>query len=191
MKKVYNTISSLAEHMSYARVMTALVASIAILVGGLLSANTYYELSRYPVRLFAGQLAFSPEKVAEWYQFLVANDTLNIYIKTQYIDFIFIFGLMATIFFTQLLIVKLNTKGSRWYTFAVGMCFWGPLLATADIWENLTTLTMLSNPTGFTPTLAYIASSFTVWKLSWSLIGTTLVVVQLISLSYRKIMNIK
>jgi hypothetical protein len=187
MKKLYNNISSLADRMSYMWVITTLITSIAFLVGGLVSANNYYELSKYPVRLFAGQLAFNPERVAEWYQFLISNNTLDLYIQTQYLDFIFIFGLMATIFFTQILLVKLNPKESGWYRFAVGMCLWGPFLASADIWENLTTLTMLENPANFAPWLAYLASSFTVWKLSWSLIGTSLVVIQFISLGYRKL----
>jgi len=187
MKIHYNAISSLAERMTYASVIFYLLTSIVFLVGGLVSANKYYGLSGYPVQLFAGQLAFNPEKVARWYQFLISNNTLDLYIKTQYLDFIFIFGLMATIFFTQILLVKLNPKESAWYRFAVGMCVWGPLLATADIWENITTLTMLASPTNFTPWLAYLASSFTVWKLSWSLVGTSLVVLQFISLGYRKL----
>ena len=189
MKKLYNNISSLAERMSYMGVIIALMTSIVFLVGGLVSANKYYELSKYPVQIFAGQLAFSPERVTGWYQFLISNNTLNLYIQTQYLDFIFIFGLMATIFFTQILLVKLNPKESMWYRFAVWMCLWGPLLASADIWENLVTLSMLSNPTNFAPWLAYLASSFTVWKLSWSLIGTSLVVIQFISLGYRSLKN--
>jgi len=187
MKRIYTKIENLALKQSYLMVLIFIGISAFVLTKGLSSANEHYALSKYPPPLFPGQLAFSPEKVKGWYQFLIDNNTLDVYIKTQYIDFIFIFGLMATIFFTQLLIAKLNPKTSKWYTFAIGMCFWGSLLATADIWENIVTLTMLNNPTNFSPWLAYLASSFTVWKLSWAIIGCSLVIIQFISLLVRKI----
>ncbi|MCE3008323.1 MAG: hypothetical protein LW884_08275 [Bacteroidetes bacterium] len=167
--------------------LATLAVSVAVLVLGLRAANRQYALSEYPPELFAGQLAFSPGKVAAWYQFLIRNETLDIYIETQYLDFVFIFGLMATIFFVQLLLVKLNPMDGSWYRFAVGMVFWGPLLATADIWENLATLAMLPNPTDFNPALAYLASSLTVWKLCWALLGTSLVVIQCLSLLVRRL----
>jgi hypothetical protein len=187
MKRIYRKIETLASNQSYVSIIIFTCISAFVLTKGLSSANEHYALSKYPPSLFPGQLAFSPEKVKGWYQFLIDNNTLDVYITTQYIDFIFILGLMATIFFTQLLIAKLNPTPSKWYAFAISMCFWGPLLATADIWENIVTLTMLNNPTNFSPWLAYLASSFTVWKLSWAITGCSLVIIQFISLLVRKI----
>jgi len=58
MREIYKKILIFADTISFSGVLRALLLSIIILVGGLLTANRYYELSKYPVQLFAGQLAF-------------------------------------------------------------------------------------------------------------------------------------
>ncbi len=185
--RIKAALERFAQHRSYITILLLLAASVGLLVSGLRTANEHYALSQYPPPLFQGQLAFSAELVKGWYATLLEKGTLEVYRQTQYLDFLFIVGLMSTILFTQLLLIKLNPRESRWYTFAVGMSFWGPALATADVWENLVTLVMLSDPTGFPNILAYVGSTFTVWKLGWAFTGTSLVLVQLVSVLIRRL----
>ena len=82
--------------------------------------------------------------------------------------------------------MKVNPETSNRYSFAVHTCFWDPLLAIADIWKKLVALAVLSKPTSFRNGLAYLASSFTVWKRSRALAGTSLVVIQFVRLMTRE-----
>ncbi len=62
-----------------------------------------------------------------------------------------------------------------------------PAIATSDIWENLVTLTMLGAPTAFPASLALLASTLSTVKWSWSVIGTSMVAVQLVALAWHRI----
>ncbi len=139
--------------------------------------------SGFPPALIAGQLAFSPDAYRTWYAVLIEKGTLPIYVRTQFVDYLFIVGLLVSLFFVHLMIAKAQPS-LRWHNFALVMAVLGPVIAASDAIENLVTLTMLSNPTGFAPWLGYLVSTISAVKWSWSVIGCALLVVQLVALAW-------
>ncbi|MFM8819906.1 MAG: hypothetical protein ACKOD3_05095 [Phenylobacterium sp.] len=111
---------------------------------------------------------------------------MEVYVRTQWVDFIFIFGLLLTLFIVHLMIAKARRGEPGWQRLALWLAVLGPVIATADIWENLVTLTMLSAPLSFPPALAMVASTLSAVKWSWAMIGTSLVVFQLVALAVRR-----
>jgi len=128
--------------------------------------NASYEASKFPVPYFEAQLSFSAEKIKDWYSYLIEQNTLGVYIKTQHIDFVFIVSVLLLHFFVLLLISRLyppNHRGRR----ALVLC---ALLSTvapiADAIENLISYVMLLAPTRFPDGLALVYSSFAALKFA-------------------------
>ena len=142
--------------------------------------------SGFAPRLIEGQLAFDAAQTRGWYGALIQQGTLNIYWRTQWVDFIFIAGLLATLFILHLMIAKARRNEPGWQRLALWLAVLGPAIATADIWENLVTLMMLGAPASFPSWLATLASTLSAVKWGWAVIGTSLVVVQLSALAWQR-----
>ena len=186
MNRFVANLRRLAETTSWPKLWTALAASVALLAGGITWATVLYAASGFPPRLIEGQLAFNAELTRGWYQTLIELGSLEVYVRTQWVDFIFIFGLLLTLFIVHLMIAKARRGEPGWQRLALWLAVLGPAIATADIWENLVTLTMLNAPLSFTPALAMVASTLSAVKWSWAMIGTSLVVFQLVALAVRR-----
>lgn len=187
MTRLLRHLHRLAEQTSWRSFWVALIFSLLTLAGGLTWATILYARSGFAPRLIEGQLAFNPAQTRAWYAALIEQGTLDIYRRTQWVDFIFIAGLLATLFILHLMIAKARRNEPGWQRLALWLAVLGPAIATADIWENLVTLMMLSAPTTFPSALAILASTLSVVKWGWAVIGTSLVLVQLIALAWQRI----
>ena len=57
--------------------------------------NESYALSRFPVPYFQAQISFNAAQLKGWYAQLVEWDTMDLYLRTQYIDHLFILTVLV------------------------------------------------------------------------------------------------
>jgi len=144
---------------------------MAIVAFGLLGAsNTIldasYAASKFPVPYAEGQTAFSGEKLKGYYGFMLEQQTLPIYWRTQFIDFAFIASMFITGLVISLLLARLFNRGSFLHKIALFTAFLVPFGAICDIIENLISFIMLSQPLTFANWITPIYSSFAVVKFA-------------------------
>ena len=58
--------------------------------------NASYASSGFPVPYWQAQLSFDANKLKSWYQILIERGTLDRYIQTQHIDFVFIASVLCS-----------------------------------------------------------------------------------------------
>jgi hypothetical protein len=180
---IVNRLDDVARRWSWARLGFALAASVLLGAIGLSWATALYVRSGFPPAVIEGQLAFDPDAYRAWYAVLIEKGTLPLYVRTQWVDFLFIGALLSALCVGHLLIAKAQPD-ARWRKLALTLAVLGPAIAASDALENIVTLTMLSNPADFAPRLGYFASAFSAVKWSWALIGCTLIGVQLVALAW-------
>ncbi len=156
-----------------------LALSLLLAIGGYIAVTVSFIATKYPVSLFEAQLAFDAVAIKSHYNVLITQGTFDKFVHTQIIDFAWIIGLMLTLFFAHVAIARAQPATSRWQRLALRLAVLGPLIASADIFENLCSFVMLANPGRFPNWLALVYSSFAAIKWSWSVIGTTLVIIQI------------
>ncbi|MES2933352.1 MAG: hypothetical protein V4805_07685 [Pseudomonadota bacterium] len=149
--------------------LTLLVLTIVSLIMNLwvtdvLNAN--YAASKFPVPFFIGQLSFSPEKIKDWYAFMVEHGTLGQYILTQHIDSLFILSTLVLHGVALVLISRLFAAGSKARSVMVACAMLSAIAPIADQVENLVSYVMLADPAGFPDFLAYIYSSLAALKFA-------------------------
>jgi hypothetical protein len=172
-----------AKRWSWRKLTIALLISICLGSVGLTWATVLYIRSGFPPALISGQLAFSPESFRAWYAVLLEKGTLHVYVWTQIVDYLFIIGLLATLFIVHLMIAKAQPNPG-WRRLALTFAILAPAIAASDAIENIVTLSMLANPTNFSPALAYLASTFSAIKWTWASIGSALICIQLGALAW-------
>lgn len=128
--------------------------------------NTAYAASAFPVPYWEAQLSFSHEKLKLWYSFLIHNGTLERYVHTQHIDFIFIASVLLLHTAALLLISRLLPAGSAGQKLLVGASLLSAIAPLADSLENGISYVMLANPTDFAPALALAYSSVAALKFT-------------------------
>lgn len=161
--------------------------SLTLAVAGNVLVSASFEAARYPVSLFEAQLAFSGPQIKEHYVTLIEQGTLDIFVRTQLLDFVFIVGLMLTYFFLHVATARAHQPGSFWRRFALALAVVLPILATSDALENLTSFIMLADPTGFPNWLAYVYSSFAAFKWAVNALGVGVIIIELIVLASVKL----
>lgn len=145
--------------------LTAIV--VAALVFNLQASawlNESYALSRFPVPYFQAQLSFDAAAIKGWYAQLIDMDTLDIYVRTQHIDFLFIASVLMLHVSVLLLVSRLfhaETRGRRWL---VGAALLSASAPAFDALENAVSYLMLANPLGFPDGLALLYSSLAALK---------------------------
>jgi hypothetical protein len=133
------------------------VITLVALIGNLWATkllDAAYAASRFPVPYWQAQLSFDHEKLKGWYEFLIKNQTLDLYVHTQFVDFIFIASVL--ILHTAFLLalsraVPAHSNVRRALILAAPISAIAPL---ADAVENGISFIMLANPTDFEPLLA-------------------------------------
>lgn len=102
-----------------------------------------YAASGYPVDYATGQLAFSAARIESYYAAMAQGGTLDVYLRTQVIDFSFIASVM-------LLALLLGTLVARLGGWARGLGLAASVLGIAgagfDVLENLLSFVLLSDP---------------------------------------------
>jgi hypothetical protein len=123
-----------------------------------------YAASRHPVDYATGQTGFDAEKIKGYYAHMQGEGTLDIYVRTQQIDF----GFLVLLGLTGLLLGTLVARAGRSDSWGrkigclAGLSF--VLGAMMDASENLVSFVMLADPQGFAAWLALPYSGFAVVK---------------------------
>lgn len=138
------------------------VITLVALIGNVWATkllDTAYAASKFPVPYWQAQLSFDHFKLKGWYEFLIKNETLDLYIHTQFIDFIFI----ASVLILHMAALLALSRSVPAPSTARRALIWAALLSAiaplADAVENGISFIMLANPAGFEPLLAIAYSS--------------------------------
>ncbi len=149
-----------------------------------------YSDSKFPVPFYEGQTTFDAIETKAHFQVLIENNTLDVFWRTQLIDFVyilatFLFTIFAIVSVYKMLAFSIKLQRISWH-----MIFLMPLNAILDVFENLVSFIMLSNPTDFANWLIIPYSSFAVAKFTFYLIGYLWIIAALfIKLFYVKNMK--
>lgn len=152
-------------------------------------AKLWLDLSQknslYPVPFFEGQLSFSEDKLEEYFSYMIEKGTFNIYIQTQFIDFLFLLSIIILHTLLAILLFKLicnfNGRESNIVSFksmnaitkiAIINIIIAPFAGIADAIENFTLFIMFIDPLNVNNVLANIYSSlaaikFTIFSISY------------------------
>lgn len=124
-----------------------------------------YAASGHPVDYATGQLAFDASVIEGYYGVMQEAGTLDIYLRTQIIDFGFIAAIMVLSVTLGTLAARLNAPGwgRRLGFWAAGA---GVIGATFDALENLVSFVMLARPDSIAQPVALIYSSFAAAKFT-------------------------
>ncbi|MDA9208138.1 hypothetical protein N9O61_04550 [Octadecabacter sp.] len=139
-----------------------------------------YAASLHPVDYATGQTTFSGETIKTYYAAMSETGTLDIYVKTQLIDFGFVLAFVCIGLFFCTLIARLSRPDS--YGRTAGILAGVAIITGAfcDAIENGWSFIMLANPTGFADWLAIPYSLFAVLKFGCITIGMALVIISLV-----------
>jgi hypothetical protein len=138
------------------------VIALVALIGNVWATkllDTAYAESRFPVPYWQAQLSFDHLKLKGWYEFLIKHQTLDLYVHTQLIDFIFI----ASVLILHAAVLLALSRAMPSHSNARQALIWAALISAiaplADAVENGISFIMVANPTGFEPLLAIAYSS--------------------------------
>ncbi|PLS23192.1 hypothetical protein [Neptunicoccus cionae] len=140
-----------------------------------------YAASKHPVDYMTGQTSFSGETIKGYYAIMSEAGTLDIYTRTQLIDFAFILGFLGIGLFVCTLLARLGREGSlgRKAGVLAGLSF--VLGGISDMIENGWSFVMLVNPTGFADWLALPYSAFAVLKFGLITAGMALLLISVLT----------
>jgi hypothetical protein len=141
------------------QILVSVVGILAYLASSAWLESNYLR-SKFPVSYFIGQTSFSAEKVKTWYQFMISHNTFDIYVQTQFIDFIFIGAVMLMGFSIWTLVANLHPSMSFFGRVGYRLAFALPMAGLFDILENLVSFFMLNDPSDFSSWLAFPYSLF-------------------------------
>lgn len=161
-------------------------AALLLAVVGYIAVEISFASVQFPGTLFQAQLAFDAQVVKAQYGILLSQGTMPLYIRTQWIDFVFISGLALAGFVGHVALARTFPVGSRGYriTLLLGMLF--VIGAGCDALENVTGFLMLADPLNFPDGLAVIYSTFAAIKWSLAGVGIVTVVLELVAFMIRR-----
>lgn len=128
-----------------------------------------YANSQFPVPFYIGQTTFDANELKAYYQVLLDKGTLDIYLKTQLIDYVFMAGTFVSFFCLASAVMqslKLARMPTLFIRIAIFFVWFAPLAAAFDALENLVSFIMLADPQGFANWLVMPYSSFAVTKFA-------------------------
>ena len=128
--------------------------------------NASYATSGFPVPYWQAQLSFDANKLKGWYQVLIERGTLDRYIQTQHIDFIFIASVLILHVVVLLAISRAMPSNSWMRRAMIGAAMLSTIAPMADALENGMSYIMLANPANFAEGLAWAYSSVAAIKFA-------------------------
>lgn len=129
--------------------------------------NQSQAASRLPVPYWEAQLSFSPELLRDWYGQLLQQGTLDTYVRTQHIDFLFIASTLALHFLALMAVSRLFAARSALRRGLVVAACLSTIAPLADAAENLVCYAMLARPLDFPPVWSYVYSGFAAVKFAF------------------------
>lgn len=143
-----------------------------------------YIASKFPVPYFEQQTSFDALKMKLWYQFMIDQGTFDVYLQTQFIDFIFIAAVILAGFTVWTLLSSLHHEGIFFHKWGFKFAYALPIAGAFDILENLVSFLMIANPQNFADVLLLPYSTFAVIKfgcwtvaLVWFLISAVTLII--------------
>ncbi len=128
--------------------------------------NESYALSRFPVPYFQAQLSFNAAQLKGWYAQLIEWGTMGLYLRTQFIDHVFILTVLVLHVVALLWGSRLFPANHRGRRIMVGAALLSAIAPIADTLENLVSYVMLADPAGFPDSLALLYSSLATIKFA-------------------------
>jgi hypothetical protein len=146
-----------------------------------------YKESKFPVPYFVQQTCFDAAKIKEWYAFMLQQNTFDIYLRTQFIDFAFIASVIFAGFTVWTLAANFFTKGSFFNIYGCKMAFMLPIAAGFDILENVISFFMIADPVHFASMWVIPYSTFAVLKFAFWSIALLWMVILIICLPFHRV----
>lgn len=128
--------------------------------------NASYASSGFPVPYWQAQLSFDANKLKGWYQILIERGTLDRYIQTQHIDFVFIASVLILHIVVLLAISRALPANSGLRRAMIIAAMLSAIAPIADALENGISYIMLANPADFADGLAWAYSSLAAVKFA-------------------------
>ena len=128
-----------------------------------------YARSQFPVPFYEGQTTFDAAELKGYYQHMIERGTLDVYLHTQRIDYVFMATAAVSLFLLSAAALRTIPKALRggWLGRLGRALLWiFPAAAPFDAAENGVSFVMLADPTGFADWLVYPYSSFAVVKFT-------------------------
>lgn len=139
------------------------IAIVLLVVGQLLVANSFTQ-SRFPVSSYAAQFTFSGPLLKSYYAVLIEQGTMDAYVRSRWLDFVFIAGLLCTTLLAPIIYARLHPIGSVWRRINLLIVPLMPISPLVDAVENCLEFFMLANPAYFPDELAVLQSISSVVK---------------------------
>lgn len=146
-----------------------------------LRLDASYAASGHPVDYATGQTTFDAERIKGFYAHMQELGTLDIYLRTQLIDFGFIAMMMAFGLCLGTLVARAGAMGSWGRKLGFLAAILAVTGASFDIFENLVSFVMLADPQDFAGWLALPYSGFAVAKFICLTAAMALVLLSLIA----------
>ncbi|MGH1356095.1 MAG: hypothetical protein ACRBBS_13560 [Thalassovita sp.] len=140
-----------------------------------------YAASNHPVDYATGQTTFDATRIKEFYAHMQAQGSLDVYVRTQQIDFGFLIllGLSGLLLGTFVARAGRRDSWARRIGCLAALFFIGGALMDAS--ENLVSFVMLNDPQGFAGWLALPYSGFAVVKFALITAGMGAVLISLLT----------
>lgn len=168
-------------------VWQALASAVSFMLYGMSSSilEASYAASKFPVPYYVGQTSFDAIKVKSWYKFLLDAGTMDVYFKTQLIDFAFIATVIVAGFVIWTLIANLHSNifFKQW---GYRAAFLLPLAGLFDVFENVVSFFMIANPVNFPDGIVFVYSSFAVVKFMFWFLALSWLSISMIALIVTK-----
>jgi hypothetical protein len=148
--------------------LLATISLLALIANTLATAwlNASYAASKFPVAYHVAQLSFSGSRIKAWYAQLIEFGTLDVYLRTQYIDHFFILTVLILHVAVLLWISRLFPIAHSGRRLMVGAALISTVAPLADTLENCVSYLMLADPKGFPDGLAILYSGFAALKFT-------------------------
>ena len=148
-----------------------------------------YRKSQFPVPFAVGQTTFNGTLLKSYFKYMIDQGTLDIFVQTQLIDFLFIISVILMGFFIWIFVARLHQADTFFRNAGLWFSLSLPLAGISDVIENLISFVLLANPLGFSNWLAIVYSTVAVIKFAFWTIGLVWLMLSLLALPVKLIAN--
>lgn len=182
--------SIISRYRSSGLVWQAVASVVSFIMYGISSSilEASYVSSKFPVPYYIGQTSFDATKVKSWYRVMLDAGTMDVYLKTQLIDFAFIASVIAGGFFIWSLVANLHTN-SFFKQWGYRAAFLLPLAGLFDVFENIVSFFMIANPVDFPDRIVILYSAFAAIKFVFWFMALSWLMISIVTLIITKTME--
>ena len=170
----------LLERSSTRALRIGLLVAIALAVVGQILVQVTFAQVHHPVSLAEANTTADPHAVREQYRTLVDQGTYGQFRLTETVDYLWAFGVAASLVLAMLLVARTFAESSRLRTIARRLAPVAAVGGLLDAAENTVSHLMLADPWGFPDWLAPLHAGIARVKIPAIVVGVTLVITGLI-----------